>query len=178
MVNNLERSYLSEFVYGGIDGAITTFAVVAGALGAALSSNTVIIMGCANLLADGFSMAVANYLSVKSTYELNKNQKLPKNFQTQVKHPLKAATATYLSFILLGLIPLLPFMINAALSGTSINGFYYSIFATCIAFIAIGSIKGYIVGKNITRSALETLLIGGIAAIIAFVAGFLIQKIV
>lgn len=58
--------YLGEFVYGGIDGSVTTFAVVAGAAGAGLSSQVVIILGFANLLADGFAMSVGSYLSKQS----------------------------------------------------------------------------------------------------------------
>ncbi|PRY88172.1 VIT1/CCC1 transporter family protein [Mongoliibacter ruber] len=63
------QDYLREFVYGGIDGAITTFAVVAGAVGANLSAEIIIILGFANLLADGFSMSVGAYLSSKSEKE-------------------------------------------------------------------------------------------------------------
>ena len=64
----LERwqAYLGEFVYGGIDGCVTTFAVVAGAAGANLSSAVVLILGFANLLADGLSMSVGAYLASKS----------------------------------------------------------------------------------------------------------------
>ncbi|MEL7247581.1 MAG: VIT1/CCC1 transporter family protein [Bacteroidota bacterium] len=64
----LERwqAYLGEFVYGGIDGSVTTFAVVAGAAGANLSSAVVLILGFANLLADGLSMSVGAYLAAKS----------------------------------------------------------------------------------------------------------------
>jgi VIT1/CCC1 family predicted Fe2+/Mn2+ transporter len=60
------KDYIAEFVYGGIDGAITTFAVVAGATGAHLSISVVIILGLANLIADGFSMSVGNYFSRKA----------------------------------------------------------------------------------------------------------------
>ncbi len=62
----LNREYIAEFVYGGIDGAITTFAVVAGATGADLSISVIIILGFANLIADGFSMSVGNYFSTKA----------------------------------------------------------------------------------------------------------------
>ncbi len=58
--------YLGEFVYGGIDGSVTTFAVVAGSVGAGLDSAVIIILGFANLLADGFAMSVGAYLSSKS----------------------------------------------------------------------------------------------------------------
>ena len=60
------QEYLREFVYGGIDGAVTTFAVVAGGFGANLDAGILIILGFANLLADGFSMSVGAYLSAKS----------------------------------------------------------------------------------------------------------------
>ena len=66
------QEYLGEFVYGGIDGSVTTFAVVAGAAGAELNPSVVIILGFANLIADGFSMSVGSYLSHKTereTYE-------------------------------------------------------------------------------------------------------------
>ncbi len=58
--------YLKDFVYGAIDGAITTFAVVTGVAGAGLSSGVVIVLGLANLLADGFSMGVSNYLGTRA----------------------------------------------------------------------------------------------------------------
>lgn len=62
-------SYLRDWVYGGIDGAVTTFAVAAGAAGAGLSANVVLILGVANLLADGFSMAAGNYVATRSEQE-------------------------------------------------------------------------------------------------------------
>ncbi|MFN8415208.1 MAG: VIT1/CCC1 transporter family protein [Cytophagaceae bacterium] len=65
----VNKEYIAEFVYGGIDGAVTTFAVVAGAAGAGLSETVVIILGVANLIADGFSMSVGNYISSKSEIE-------------------------------------------------------------------------------------------------------------
>lgn len=60
---------MGDAVLGGIDGCVTTFAVVAGAVGANFSATVVIILGFANLLADGFSMAVSNYLNTKSQRE-------------------------------------------------------------------------------------------------------------
>lgn len=60
------RSYLSDFIYGGIDGAVTTFAIVSSVAGAGLDSRIVIIMGAANLVGDGFSMAAANFLGARA----------------------------------------------------------------------------------------------------------------
>lgn len=60
------NSYLRDIVYGAIDGAVTTFAVVAGVVGAGLGDVVIIILGVANLVADGFSMAVSNYLGCRA----------------------------------------------------------------------------------------------------------------
>jgi vacuolar iron transporter family protein len=59
-------SHLRDFIYGGIDGTVTTFAVVAGVEGADLAASIVIILGFANLIADGFSMAVSNFLATRA----------------------------------------------------------------------------------------------------------------
>lgn len=71
------QEYLREFVYGGIDGAVTTFAVVAGGFGAGLDPGILIILGLANLLADGFSMSVGAFLSAKSEHDnFTKHEKI------------------------------------------------------------------------------------------------------
>jgi VIT1/CCC1 family predicted Fe2+/Mn2+ transporter len=65
-----KHSYLRDFIYGAIDGAVTTFAVVSGVAGANLASGIVIILGMANLIGDGFSMAVSNFLGTRAEQEL------------------------------------------------------------------------------------------------------------
>ena len=67
------HNYLGDFVLGAVDGTVTTFAVVAGVAGAGLSGNVAVILGLANLLADGFSMAVGNYLSTKAEQQVVDN---------------------------------------------------------------------------------------------------------
>ncbi|HKO97615.1 MAG TPA: VIT1/CCC1 transporter family protein [Pyrinomonadaceae bacterium] len=64
-----QHSYLRDWIYGGIDGSVTTFAVVSGVSGARLSSWIILVMGFANLFADGFSMAASNYLGTKAEHE-------------------------------------------------------------------------------------------------------------
>lgn len=64
------HSYLKDLVYGAIDGTVTTFAVVAGVAGASLPSGVVIVLGCANLLGDGFSMAAGNFLGTRAERQL------------------------------------------------------------------------------------------------------------
>ena len=63
------HSYLRDWVYGGIDGTVTTFAIVAGVVGAHLSLRVILILGGANLIADGFAMAAGNYLATRSEHE-------------------------------------------------------------------------------------------------------------
>jgi len=73
--NTTQGQYLKSIVYGGLDGTITTFAVVAGVAGAALSPAVVLILGFANLVADGISMAIGDYLSSKAEKEYNRAER-------------------------------------------------------------------------------------------------------
>jgi len=72
--NQFQGKYLKNIVYGGLDGIITTFAVVAGVAGASLSSGIALILGFANLIADGISMAIGDYFSTKSEREFQKKE--------------------------------------------------------------------------------------------------------
>jgi VIT1/CCC1 family predicted Fe2+/Mn2+ transporter len=63
------HNYLRDWIYGGIDGSVTTFAVVSGVVGAQLSPWIILVMGFANLLADGFSMAASNFLGTRAEHE-------------------------------------------------------------------------------------------------------------
>ena len=74
---------IEDFVYGATDGAVTTFAIVAGVVGASLSPSIVIILGFANLFADGFSMAVGNYLSTRSKIEYIERERNRQNKEVQ-----------------------------------------------------------------------------------------------
>jgi len=76
-------TYVGDFVYGAIDGSITTFAVVSGVAGASLSTNIVIILGLANLVADGFSMAIGNYLSSKSNSEFIEKERAREEWEIE-----------------------------------------------------------------------------------------------
>jgi len=77
--------YVGNIVYGGVDGVITTFAVVSGVVGAALDVSVLLILGVANLLADGFSMAVSAYLSSKSEQEYYQRQEKRQEWKVQHK---------------------------------------------------------------------------------------------
>ncbi len=213
------RGVLRDIVYGGIDGSVTTFAIVAGVAGAGLSPFVIVALGLANVLADGFSMAAGNYSGTKA--ELDNIRRIraieerhialyPDGEKGEVReilsqkglsgavledatsaitadrenwinlmiegeyglgsvdpHPMKAAMATFLAFLIAGLIPLLPFLagMDAAFSTSA--------WMTLGVFFAIGALKSRWSLAPWWRSGLETLAIGGAAAAIAFLVGSL-----
>jgi vacuolar iron transporter family protein len=65
-LSNVKHNYIRDWIYGGIDGAVTTFAIVSGVAGAQLAPLIVLILGFANLVADGFSMAASNFLGTRA----------------------------------------------------------------------------------------------------------------
>lgn len=163
------NTYLREFVYGATDGTVTTFAIIAGSAGANLPSTIVIILGVSNVLADGFSMASSNYLSEKSHRDQNELK--------AIVSPFKNAFATFISFVLVGFIPILPYAINA-IFGIWQKTFLISCIFTFFAFFFIGMVRGKVANTNSTKTALETLFIGGVAAIVAYSVGAFLDKII
>jgi vacuolar iron transporter family protein len=223
---------IEDFVYGATDGSVTTFAVVAGVVGAALSPSIILILGFANLFADGFSMAIGNYLGSKSQKEyIEKERKreeweienlveqekqeirdiyTKKGFKDELldeivnvitarrkiwvdtmmreelglienkKNSLDAAITTFTAFNLVGLIPLIPFVFFY-FSGFAIlteQAFLYSVLFTGISFFLIGIVRGKIVKKSLVRTGINTISVGGIAASVAYIVGYLLSILV
>jgi len=152
-------SLLSDFTYGGIDGIITTFAIVAGSAGAGLSPITAFVLGMASLLADGFSMGAGRYISAKAELEEN----IRKNVS-----PEKSAVITFFSFVILGLLPLSSFIIGYTLRIKRSYMWKLAYALTFLGLFIIGYVKGYVLNKDPVKNAISTLLIGGVASIIAY----------
>lgn len=169
------EDYLSEFVYGGIDGAVTTFAVVAGAAGAGFSTTVVIVLGFANLIADGFSMSVGSYLSSKS--ELEVNAKKGKVNDESIS-PIINGASTFLAFIVMGLIPLLSYTVDYIFDLRLTNQFNIAIVLTAVAFIIIGLLKSHVAKTSKVRGVLETLILGAIAAAFAYGLGSFLEQLI
>lgn len=217
IVGQHKANYLGDFVYGGIDGTITTFALVAGIQGAGLSHKIILVLGMANILADGFSMAASNYSGTKA--ELDNSARLreienrhidqvPEGERAEVreiliqkgipadtleqnveaittnkeawinymlleeygvstsgKKPLHAGVATFFAFMVCGLVPLFPFIL-----GTE-NAFTVASLATGVVFFLVGTLKGKWSVAPWWKSGLETLAIGTVAAVIAYLVG-------
>lgn len=171
------KQFLPEFVYGATDGTVTTFAVVAGVMGASLSSAIVLILGFANLFADGFSMAISDYLSSKAENRMA-TRHVRKHHPECVKEPKSTALVTFFSFLIIGFIPLLPFVLGLFIPAIECCQFKVSIILTAIAFLIIGAIKGKVVDKSYFAAAFETLTIGGIAAALAYGVGYFLRGLV
>lgn len=177
-INNIKQhfeDYLSEFVYGGIDGAVTTFAVVAGATGARFSITVILVLGFANLIADGFSMGVGSYLSTKSERELKE-----KNGESTEDEPSPVinGVTTYISFILVGLVPLLAYTYANVFSTDTANLFVIACVLTSFAFAGIGWLKSKVAKTSVVRSVTETLVLGVIAATFAYVLGDVLERLI
>jgi VIT1/CCC1 family predicted Fe2+/Mn2+ transporter len=170
----LFKKYLPEFVYGGIDGCVTTFAVVAWSVWANLETRIILILGFANLLADGFSMSIWAYLSQKSEWE---QQKLQNPNTISEKNAYSVGLATYISFLLIGFIPLTIYVAN--LFWTKIeHDFFWASVLTFIGFALIGFLKSLITAQNTIISVLETLFLGALAAGVAYYVGDFLEKII
>lgn len=177
MIKKVEEN-LREFVYGGMDGAVTTFAVVTGAAGAKLDTTVILILGFANVLADGFSMAVGSYLSEKSDQDLSVSK--GESNHDDHESPIAASIATFASFIIVGFVPLSLYTIDY------VGGFdlstdillQASVGLTLLAFIGIGYLRGLITKISRTRAVLESFGLGATAAIISYVVGNLLEKII
>ena len=183
-VQKAERSkaWIREFVYGAVDGAVTTFAVVAGSAGASLGAPVVLVLGVANLLADGFAMGCGNYLSTRAEAHAAENgtrsddEAAAENRDVEIR-ARKEAAVTFGAFVTVGSIPLIPFVIAAA-TGTDINAFLYSSIGTALAFALIGVVKARVTGRQQHKAVLETVLIGGAAAFVSYFVGWLLRGLV
>lgn len=162
-----KASYLRDAVFAANDGIITTFAVVAGAAGASFNVRIVIILGFANLLADGFSMASGNYLGTKSEIEY---EKIRGNKIDRQGSPLAQGMVTFVTFNLAGILPLLPYVFGV--------NYKFEVSAVLVAFslFVVGAVRGMFVGKSIVKTGVEMLIVGGFAAFVAFLTGGILKK--
>jgi len=217
-------TYLPDAIHGALDGVVTTFAVVAGATGAGLAGRVVLILGVANLLADGFSMACGNFVGSRAARDYYAHLRaqeerhvaaVPTGEHAEIREiyrgkgftgaaldaitrlitsrralwidtmlaeeyglsavmrsPARAAAITFLAFITAGSLPLLPILLAlphaAAISAA----------ATGVAFLLIGAARGRWSAHTWQRSSLETFAIGMGAATVAYLAGYLVEKLV
>ncbi|EKE05692.1 MAG: hypothetical protein ACD_19C00182G0020 [uncultured bacterium] len=162
-----KADYIRDIVLSANDGIVTTFAVVAGSLGASLSPSVVVILGLANLFADGLSMSTGAYLGVKSEieFEQHSGQKIKLG-----NRPLFNGLVSFVSFGVAGFIPLISYVFKFE------NAFLVSSVLVITSLFVVGIFRGIVSNKHIIRTAFENLFIGGASAVIAFYVGELAKK--
>lgn len=160
------EQFLPEFVYGAIDGTITTFAIVAGAIGAGLGRNAVLAIGVASVIADGYSMGVSSYLSESARYD----QQRDKPPEERTAHtPIASGAVTFVSFVTIGILPLLPFLITPKVTDSVKT---ISLLVALCSFAAVGYLRGFVTSvSSPLQTSMESLLIGGSAALISYFTG-------
>ena len=162
------RRYIKDIIYGANDGIVTTFAVVAGSVGAGLSTKVILILGFSNLLADGFSMGAGNFLGSRSEKEVAQAAG-----EKYVKSAFTPALLTFLSFVIAGALPLLPFVFGDG------GNFFLAIMTTAGALFTVGATLGAMVmHRHWALWGLDMLFVGGIASVIAYGIGYLIGQII
>jgi len=153
--------YIKDIFYGANDGVVTTFAIVAGAVGASLSSDIILILGFAGLVADAFSMGASNYLGTLSEKEV-----AHMNNEEHSGTLYVPAIITFVSFIIAGALPLLPYVFSMQ------GGFVTASIATGVTLFFIGGFLGhFILHRSWIAWGFEMLLVGGTASMIAFLIG-------
>lgn len=162
------RHYVRELIYGSNDGIITTFAVVAGVAGGGLSLPVVLIIGAANLLADGLSMGVGNYLSIRAYESVRETQELPE----EEAFPFRHGAATFLAFAAAGVVPLVPYMIPLL----PIDRFLLSVVLTLLALFAVGASRALITNVRWWMAGLEMFGLGAVVAAVAYSSGASSQR--
>jgi vacuolar iron transporter family protein len=224
-----DDSYLRDFILGAIDGTVTTFAVVAGVSGAGLSPGIAIILGVANLAADGFSMGISNFLGSQAENQQRDRVRreeerqirvIPEGEREEIRQifaskgfsgddldrvvevitsdqdrwlttmlreehgfpatdvtPWRAGLVTFIGFLLAGLVPLLSYIYLAIFPVDGVDPFTWSIALSAFTFFGIGALKTRFVDQSWYRGGLETLAVGGAAAVLAYVIGALLGGI-
>jgi len=164
------RHYIRDLVYGANDGIITTFAVVAGVAGGALSHAAVLIVGAANLAADGFSMGVGNFLAIRAHESARAAENLPEEEASPARH----AVATFLAFVVAGSVPLLPYV----LPGDAPSRFAWSAASTLAALFGVGAARALVTADPWWKTGAEMLALGTLVAATAYAAGALVARAV
>lgn len=160
------RRRIKDIVLGANDGIITTFAIVTGVAGADLSPGLAIVLGIANLFADGLSMGASNYLGRKSEKD--------RDGSSELQGPLESGIATFVAFMMAGFIPLLAYFAPLAITWR----FPTAVVLTAIGLFAFGAMRTLVTQRSWAFSGIEMLAIGSVAATEAYLVGCLLRSFI
>jgi VIT1/CCC1 family predicted Fe2+/Mn2+ transporter len=165
-MRRLIQKYLRDLIYGANDGIVTTLVIVSGVAGAALSSKVVLILGMANLLADGFSMGASSTLAERST--------LTAATRPRLRDATRHGFATTIGFIFAGLIPLSAYLLPAF----ETSRFPAACALAAVALFAIGAARALFSDRNWTGAGIEMLALGVVASGVAYAVGAIAAAVV
>jgi VIT1/CCC1 family predicted Fe2+/Mn2+ transporter len=160
--------YLRDICYGGLDGIVTTLAIISGATGAALEPRIGLILGVANVVADGLSMGASNYLGLKAELEQTGRSVVQ-------ERPLRHGVATAAAFAVAGTVPLLAYLL-ADDGGRTV--FAWAVSLSALMLLVLGAMRARLAGGEPWRSAVEVLAIGALASGAAYGVGVLAQRLI
>ena len=164
------KKYLASIVYGGSDGAVSYFTLMAGAYGAGLPIKMLIAIGVSNVVADAFSMATADFLSEDSKINVTK------------KEGETSALVTFIAFVILGCFPLAPsiyaYYTLPADSTLPLSMFILSTGLTLLGFTYIGYLRGKILKRNLTNTIIQSIILCSVSAGIAYYLGEYVAKLI
>jgi len=161
----LLKHYMKDLVYGANDGVITTFAIVAGVTGAQLPARVVLILGMANLLADGFSMGASNFLAIRADEAVRRSD----GHGILEPFPVRHGLVTFAAFVVAGSVPLLSYVIDVGDSA-----FKVAVVLTVLSLVGVGVTRASVTDEPWWQSALEVVGVGVAAAAVSFGVGALV----
>lgn len=164
------QHYIRDLIYGATDGVITTFAVVAGVTGGTLGPSTVVILGVANLIADGLSMGVGNYLGIRSDERVREAQQLPELEAFPARH----GVATFTAFVMAGAVPLAPYVFP----GIVTSRFAASTLLSLVVLFTVGAARARIGTGTWWKNGVEILALGVLVGVAAYYAGAAVAGLV
>ena len=175
--SSMFANHVRGIVFGGLDGILTTFALLAAVAGSKQTSTSLtLVIGVSTVLADALSMGAGEYLSAKAEHELNGGGSHP----ADEPGPFEKAVAMFLAFAIFGSLPLVGCVISAAVTrrtGLPIDDFGLSVAITGLTLFALGGIKSQF-GEGVWwQAGFEVSGIGGAAATVAYVTARLIEKL-
>ncbi|MGM0586299.1 MAG: VIT1/CCC1 transporter family protein [Pseudomonadota bacterium] len=153
------RRFLPELIYGANDGIVTTLAVVAGVVGADLSTSIILILGFANLFADGVSMGASSVLSQRSRIE----------GAPTLRQAFPKGAATFAGFLVAGIVPLLAYL----LPGMGEQRFALASAMAAATLFGVGASRALVTERRWLEAGAEMLGIGAAAGVIAYGVGIL-----
>lgn len=155
---------LRNLVFGVEDSLVSTVGLLSGIAVAGVPRKTIFLTGVILVMVEALSMAVGSYLSETSVQEYHKKE------NTSFDHSLVAGIVMFASYLVAGLVPLVPYLI---VEGT--NALILSITATLVVLFLLGAASGRVTGVSTAKSGLRMLLLGGGAIVLGVVVGNLLE---